>query len=568
MNLLNESDLLLAGWLHGPQLTDMLAAVARMEERGITDPGYAMKLLRRDFPAPEPKCRMREEPAPLAAAIEATCQVDAENIGAVRRLMDQLLRVPVIQRGAVMPDACPAGHAVATIPVGGAIAVENAIIPGAHSEDVCCSLYATFFRTEANVETQLDTLMKSTRFGPGGRKEEDWVRHPVLDEDIWDNPFLQGLERHAAMHLADQGDGNHFAFLGEATFTLEQCAALAHAGHHELAKALAAGMDCGIKAETETEIEAETATQTETILPAGTDGSGGNPQADTGGPAVARWNVLVTHHGSRGLGAHVFKRGQKAAEKQTAKTAAGIPTAACWLDFDSEEGAAYWEALQYVGRWTKANHQCIHAGFAEKLGTVIAAAVGNEHNFVWKRDRIFLHGKGATPAWPDEHGRPRLGLIPLSMSSPILLVLGRNNEEYLSFAPHGAGRNVSRRAAVKAFRQEDGTIDSKLLQRLIAEQTPGISVRWWHGKPDLSETPMAYKPAAQVKAQIEKFGLADIVAEIRPLGCIMAGDAGPRPWERDKDLTPKQKRQIVHRADRRKSRQGLLNWEEDQEALP
>ena len=47
--------------------------------------------------------------------------------------------------------------------------------------------------------------MASTRFGPGGRKEEDGVLHPVLKEALWDNPFLQGLERHAPMHLADQG---------------------------------------------------------------------------------------------------------------------------------------------------------------------------------------------------------------------------------------------------------------------------------------------------------------------------------------------------------------------------
>jgi hypothetical protein len=42
----------------------------------------------------------------------------------------------------------------------------------------------------------------------------------------------------------------------------------------------------------------------------------------------------------------------------------------------------------------------------------------------------------------------------------------------------------------------------------------------------------------------------------------MAGYAGPRPWERLQDLTPKEKRQIEHRADRRKSRQSLRQWED------
>ena len=520
MNLLTESDLLLAGYLHGPQLAAMLEAVAELEARGIKDRSYVMKLLRRDFPPPDSKLHLREEAAPLAEAILATCALDEHNIGAVRRYMDQLLRVPVIQSGAIMPDACPAGNAVANIPVGGAIAVENAIIPSAHSEDICCSMFASFYRTNEAVSDQLDALMKSTRFGQGGRKEEDWVKHPVLNEEIWDNPFLQGLERHAAMYLADQGDGNHFVYLGEVHFSAEQLQSLREAGHEELAEQL--------------------------------------------GQHPGKWNVLVTHHGSRGLGAHVYKRGQKSAEKHTAKIAAGMPTAACWLNFDSVEGEAYWEALQYVSRWTRANHQCIHAGFAERLGTRMEASVGNEHNFVWKRGNTFLHGKGATPAWPDETGRPQLGLIPLHMAAPILLVMGKDNAEFLSFAPHGAGRNVSRRAATKQYRSEDGSIDSRELARLVNTQTPALEIRWWHGKADLSETPMAYKSAEQVKAQIQHFNLAEVVAEIQPLGCIMAGDAGPRPWERDKDLTPKQKRQIEHRADRRKTRQSLIHWDEDE----
>ena len=517
--LLTATDLLEAGWPPGPQLGRMLDAVAAMAARGIHDRNYAMKLLRRGFPPPPATYQLRDDPAPLAVAIAATCKADEDNIGAVRRYMEQLLRVPVVERGAIMPDACPAGNAEASIPVGGVVAVDNAIIPSAHSEDICCSMFTSFFLTSIGVDKQLDALMKSTRFGQGGRKEDQWVRHPVLDEPVWHNPFLHGLERHAAMHLADQGDGNHFAYLGEVAFTPAQLDTLAAAGHAELAHQL--------------------------------------------DHAAGKWNVLVTHHGSRGLGAQVFKRGQKAAEKHTAGVAAGIPAAACWLDFDTADGAAYWDALQYVGRWTRANHQCIHDIFVRHLATRIAASVGNEHNFVWRRGRTFYHGKGATPAWPDDAGRGRLGLIPLHMAAPILLVLGRDRGEFLSFAPHGAGRNLSRRAVTKPYRQKDGTIGPQQLEQLVAAQTPGVAIRWYHGKADLSETPMAYKPAAQVKAQIQQFDLATIVAEIQPLGCIMAGDAGPRPWHREPALAPKQKRRVEHHADRRKLRQDMRHWEED-----
>ena len=176
-------------------------------------------------PLPSALCPLPSTLCPLPSALHplpASSPLEEHNIGAVCRSMGELLRVPIIQRGAIMPDACPSSPAFASIPVGGAIAVGNAIIPGAHSEDVCCSLFATFYQTDLPLATQLDALMASTRFGPGGRNEGDWIPHPVLAEDIWENPYLQGLERHAAMHLGDQGDGNHFASIGSATFTPEQ----------------------------------------------------------------------------------------------------------------------------------------------------------------------------------------------------------------------------------------------------------------------------------------------------------------------------------------------------------
>lgn len=45
--------------------------------------------------------------------------------------------------------------------------------------------------------------------------------------------------------------------------------------------------------------------------------------------------------------------------------------------------------------------------------------------------------------------------------------------------------------------------------------------------------PSSYKPAAAVAAQIESFGLAEIVDWIDPYGCIMAGDM-PRYIRRPK----------------------------------
>lgn len=513
MALITGQDLIDAGYESGNQFPKLLEAASEYEARGVTDKKYILKLLKKHYLPPPPKQGMREEPVAFTEAIEGKTDEEKDNVASVRRQMKELLRVPVIERGAVMPDACPAGKAPAVIPVGGAIAVENAIIPSAHSADICCSMYASFYRERTSVKNEIDALVGSTRFGPGGRHFDDLVHHPVLDEDIWENKFLMNLYDYARIHIADQGDGNHFAYLGEVTLKKSQVEEVRKAGYEAIAHDL------------------EKADDKEEEL---------------------SYRVLVTHHGSRGLGAHLYKRGQIAALKHTEKVAEGIPKAGAWLDASTPEGAAYWEALQYVGRWTKANHQSIHQRFLQRIGAELVTEFGNEHNFVWKRGDMFMHGKGATPAWKDESDRPLLGLIPLNMAEPILMVLGKDNDEYLSFAPHGAGRNISRTALKRKFP------DVESRQRSIEKSTEGIDVRWYCGKADLSETPVAYKNADQVREQIEEFALADVVAEIKPLGCIMAGDSG-KSWRqlKEDELTPKQKRQIAHRKERRKNRQYL-----------
>jgi len=505
MKLLTSEDLIAAGYHPGPAFKAMFAKIDDYERRGITDKKYALKLLKRDFTPPPPKSVMREKPLKFTEAILPETKEEKANVTNVRKRMNELMKTPVIVDGTIMPDACPAGPAKAVIPVGGAIAVENAIIPSAHSADICCSMFATFYEERSSVAKELDALMTSTRFGMGHRHLDDLVHDPVLDENVWSNRFLYGMRDRAHAHLADQGDGNHFAYLGEVTVTPAMQAMLRLTRHDGLADSL----------------------------------------------SVGKYRVLVTHHGSRGLGAHVYKRGQAVALKHVAKKAQHIPAAAAWIDAKSPEGKDYWDALQYVARWTKANHRVIHQRFIERIGSRCVAQVGNEHNFVWQRGDLFLHGKGATPAWKDGEGRPQIGLIPLNMAEPILMVLGSDQEEFLSFAPHGAGRNLSRTALKKQFPDEAAR------QHAIDKGTEGIDVRWFCGKPDLSETPVAYKDAASVKAQIDHFGLAEVVAEINPLGCIMAGDV-PKPWlGEEKEMTPKQKRQIQHRKDRRRTRQRL-----------
>jgi tRNA-splicing ligase RtcB len=236
--------------------------------------------------------------------------------------------------------------------------------------------------------------------------------------------------------------------------------------------------------------------------------------------------ALVTHHGSRGFGAAVYKEGMRVAEQYRQKLSPATLKMNAWIPADSDDGREYWEALQIVRRWTKYNHGVIHRRAANLIpDPALLRTFWNEHNFIFKRaDGLFYHGKGATPAfddWAEDAGAETL--IPLNMAQPILIARGLNNPQALGFAPHGAGRNMSR---TKHLAQWTSTVEA---------ETEGLDVRFHCGLPDASELPSAYKDAGAVREQIERFGMAQIVDEVLPYGCIMAGNGeNDAPWRKKK----------------------------------
>ncbi|MBL7706062.1 MAG: RtcB family protein [Taibaiella sp.] len=236
--------------------------------------------------------------------------------------------------------------------------------------------------------------------------------------------------------------------------------------------------------------------------------------------------IMVTHHGSRGFGAQLYNQGMKVAENFRKEIASKALAKNAWIPFDTAEGNAYWEALQIVRAWTKLNHETIHNATLQQLNTEPATRFWNEHNFVFKENDLFYHAKGATPLEdkfvPDN--KSGLRLIPLNMSEPVLVVRGASTTSNLGFAPHGAGRNISRKAHK---RNKAG----KSFEQVFAEETQGLDIRFFSGHIDISELPSAYKNAAAVKRQMQEFGLGEVVDEIMPYGCIMAGDWDSNaPW--------------------------------------
>ncbi|GAA3950537.1 RtcB family protein [Hymenobacter algoricola] len=415
-----------------------------------------------DTVKPAPVIPLLKAAVPFFENISADTAVEQANIDYVKQSMQQLMRTPTVVAGAIMPDACPAGP-LGTIPVGGIVATRNAIHPGMHSADICCSVMLTNLG-RVDPKTVLDVAQQLTHFGPGGRPAGQQFELPAaLQAEFQDNPFLNSLRslRFAREHLGTQGDGNHFLYVGISRNT-----------------------------------------------------------GDT---------MLITHHGSRGVGAALYTQGMKVAERfrQAISPETAPPNA--WIPSQSEEGKQYWAALQTVRKWTKQNHLCLHDAIGSQLGARVQQRYWNEHNFVFRDGDLFYHAKGATPLdpkfMPDITG-PRI--IPLNMAQPILIVEGPTTENNLGFAPHGAGRNLSRT-------RHKSSKGRQTKEDLFAEETRGIDARFFFNQIDISELPSAYKDAEEVKRQIAQFNLATTIDEILPYGCIMAGDwEQDAPWRRKK----------------------------------
>ncbi|QJF50390.1 RtcB family protein [Roseobacter ponti] len=399
---------------------------------------------------------------PFHFNIEASDDPDeVKNLGQVRETMMAVMRTPTVVSAAVMPDACPAGP-VGTIPVGGVVAARNAIHPGMHSADICCSVMMTDMGN-ADPKAVLDAAEQITHFGPGGRANG---RRYTLSQKLMDafreNPFLNNpkILRMAVEHLGTQGDGNHFLFVGRSR-------------------------------------------------------------------ATGR-TAMITHHGSRGPGAVLYKLGMQVAERFRRELSPDTLKQNAWIPADTQEGRDYWAALQLIRKWTKANHNALHQATVEGAKAQPGERFWNEHNFVFRRDDLYFHGKGATPAWGDyAQDATGLTLIPLNMSEPVLVVRGKDADHGLGFSPHGAGRNFSR----SEHKRRMGDVTA---QQALEAETAGLDIRFPAGGIDASELPSSYKDAASVVAQIDKFGLADIEDYIDPYGCMMAGDIPPFWMERKK----------------------------------
>jgi tRNA-splicing ligase RtcB len=251
---------------------------------------------------------------------------------------------------------------------------------------------------------------------------------------------------------------------------------------------------------------------------------------------LSQGDVVVTIHcGSRGLGHQIGSEYLK--EMTVAAKAAGIDLPdrelAC-APIQSDVGRRYLGAMRAAVNCALANReilghyarQVIRRFFPNAAIDLLFDVSHNtckieSHLVDGKSKALFVHRKGATRALGPGHpslpealrptGQPVL--IGGSMGTSSYILVGSAGSETKSFgsACHGAGRALSRHAALKQWSGR------KIVDDLAAE---GIVIRSPSSRGVAEEAPGAYKDVGAVVAAAEQAGLAGRVARLRPLICI------------------------------------------------
>ncbi len=249
--------------------------------------------------------------------------------------------------------------------------------------------------------------------------------------------------------------------------------------------------------------------------------------------------TVMLHTGSRGLGHQVATDFIQRMDRHLAE--AGTPLIDRQLScapIGSDDGQRYMGAMAAAANFAWANRQTITFGIRRAFASVFERpeeeldlsvvydiahniAKVEEHATDSGRKKVLVHRKGATRAFPagrDEvpaayrpFGQPVLIPGDMGTASYVLAGLPTSMDRAFGSSCHGAGRRLSRHAAVRAFRYEEVT---------RALQSRGILVRSASREGVTEEAPGAYKNVEEVVRVAEGAGLTRRVARLVPLGVV------------------------------------------------
>ncbi|MEZ6069121.1 MAG: RtcB family protein [Pirellulales bacterium] len=248
---------------------------------------------------------------------------------------------------------------------------------------------------------------------------------------------------------------------------------------------------------------------------------------------------VMIHSGSRGLGYQVCDDSLKMLRGVPKKYGITLPDRqlAC-APIDSPEGQAYLGAMRAAANYAWCNRQLLMWQAREAFAHVFAKtweslamtqvydvahniAKFEEHTVGGKTKRVWVHRKGATRAFPPGH--PEVSRLYRDVGQPVIIPgdMGRASwvlvgaegsmEQTFGSACHGAGRLMSRTAAMKSARGR--RIDRELAMRGVVARSRSL-------RGLAEEQPAAYKDVNLVVDVVHNANLARKVARMRPIGVI------------------------------------------------
>ncbi len=223
---------------------------------------------------------------------------------------------------------------------------------------------------------------------------------------------------------------------------------------------------------------------------------------------------IMIHSGSRNLGKQVGDHYNKLAASlnerwhSVVKPELRLP----FLPLKTQEFNDYWVEMQYCVDFALCNRRLM----MERIQEVIADAlpgiefepmINIAHNYAaWENhfgENVIVHRKGATLAREGV-----VGIIPGSQGTSSYIVEGLGNPDSFNSCSHGAGRLMSRTAAVNTLSLEDEV-------KKLEDQGIVHAIR---SKRDLEEAAGAYKDIDQVIAL--EADLVRVKTKLRPVAVI------------------------------------------------
>ena len=236
--------------------------------------------------------------------------------------------------------------------------------------------------------------------------------------------------------------------------------------------------------------------------------------------------VIMLHCGSRGLGHQVASDYLKIHERAAKTYGIKLPDRqlVC-APVNSKEGQDYFKAMKCAVNYAFTNRLVMTHWIRETfeqmfkqdwesmdMHTIYALAHNicklEEHTVDGKKKKVYVHRKGATRSFPDT---PALIAGSMGTASYILHGTEKAMEKTFGSTCHGAGRALSRHAAISKFRGDD------IKQQLAAK---GIIARSTSPKVLAEEAPDAYKDIDNVIESVHGAGVSKKVARMTPLGVV------------------------------------------------